>query len=494
MHRTLTLLVIASIALSVLPAGATAAVTNTTSQEASSVSITNVSVSPDDVAPGERVTIRATLKNLETSQSNVEIDSVRVRERKLGGNFQRTRITDLGSLNPGASTTIPLSLKFDEAGTKRLLVTFNVVNEQEQRIRVTYPVVVDVTEQHPQMDIGVNDSVASAEQSGQVTIANGLDTTARNVVVTVSGGRGLTIRNPKTVRPALDSGESTTARFRYEADSPGTYQIRAVLRYNVPGGETRRTTTSVPVEVDPLKRNVVLDATSDREGSIVSVDVLNRGNAPIENVTVTGEGANVTVPQRYLGSIPAQSSRSLRLNASLDGAAADVTMRATYEIADTDGAATDTVRLTQTPGEIELTGLTIQPDGDRLAITGSASNVGLTEASSVTVRVRETESVTPAAPREYFVGRVPASDFVTFEVFARTEGNVSEIPLEVSYLADGERQTRTVLAEVDEPEPAADGPPNQRSSGGLLVPALGAIVVLGVLAAIVYGWRNRGGA
>jgi hypothetical protein len=494
MQRTLTLVLVASIALSSLPAGIAAGAANTTSQEASSVSITNVSVSPDDVAPGERVTIRATLKNLETSQSNVEIDSVRVRERKLGGNFERTRVRNLGSLNPGASTTVPLSLKFDEPGTKRLLVTFNVVNEEEQRIRVTYPVVVDVTEQHPQLDIGANDSVASAEESGQVTIANGLDTSARNVVLSVSGSSGLSIRNPKSVRPALDSGETTTARFRYEADAPGTYQIRAVMRYNVPGGQTRRTTTSVPIEVEPLKRNVVLDATSEREGSTMSIDVFNRGNAPMENVTVTGEAANATVPQRYLGSIPAQSSRSLRLNASLDGSAANVRVRATYEIADRDGTATDTVRLTQTPGEIELTGLTVQPEGGRLAITGSASNVGLTEASSVTVRVRDTATVTPAAPREYFVGRVPASDFVTFEVFARTEGNVSEIPLEVSYLADGERRTRTVLAEVDQPAPSADGPPRQGGSGGLLVPAIGVIVVLGVLGAIVYGWRNRGGA
>lgn len=493
MYRRFTLLVVVSIALASLPAGSLAVGTNTTSQEASSVSITDVSVSPDDVAPGERVTIRATLKNLETSQSNVEIDSVRVRERKLGGNFERTRVRNLGSLNPGASTTVPLTVKFDEPGTKRLLVTFNVVNEQEQRIRVTYPVVVDVTEQHPQLDIGVNDTVASVNERGRVTIANGLDTTARNVVLTVSGNGALTVENPRTVRPELESGASTTARFRYEADSPGTYRVRALLRYNVPGGQTRRTTATVPVEVDPLKRNVVLTATND-EGSTVSVDVINRGNVPIENVTVSGEAANATVPRRYLDTVPAQSSRSLRLNASLDEAAADVTVRASYDVADRTWTATDAVRLTQTPGEIELTGVTVQPEADRLAITGSASNVGLTEASSVTVRVKDTASVTPVAPREYFVGRVPASDFVSFEVFARTEGNVSEIPLEVTYLADGERRTRTVVAEVDAPAPAPDRPRQRGGSGGLLIPALGAVVVLGVLAAIVYGWRNRGGA
>ena len=496
MQRTLAVLVVVSIALSSLPAATVAgAQANETTQQASSVAITNVSVTPSDVAPGERVTITPTIRNLESSQSNVEISSVYVRRQQYGGQMELTRIRNLGALNPGTSTNVPLSVQFDEPGTKRLRVIANVVNDQEQRIRVTYPVIIRVTEQHPQLDIDVNDTVASVEKRGTVEIANGLDTDARNVALTLSGSEALTVFNPRTVTPRLESGETTTARFRYEADRPGTYRVRAQLRYNVPGGETRRTEATVPVQVDPLERNVVLDATSNSDSPTVGVDVLNRGNVPIENVTVYGESTNASVSQRYLGELPAQSSESLRINASLDESAADVTMRASYEIGSESGTASDDVRLTQTPGEIELTGLTVQSEAGRLAITGSASNVGLTEASSVTVRVQDTERVTPAAPREYFAGRVPASDFVTFEVFARTEGNVSQIPLEVSYLADGERHTRTVMAAVGDggPPPAAERSPNGGGSGGLLVPALGALVVIGVLAAIVYGWRNRGG-
>jgi hypothetical protein len=103
--------------------------------------------------------------------------------------------------------------------------------------------------------------------------------------------------------------------------------------------------------------------------------------------------------------------------------------------------------------------------------------------------------VTPAAPsREYFVGTVPKSDFVSFDVYARTTANVSSIPLEVSYLVDGQRYTRTVRVPYDgggSQEPAAP----RQSSRGILVPvAIGAVVILGVAAAIFVGWRkSRGG-
>jgi len=495
MKRTLALVVVVSIALSSLPAGTVAgAATNGTNQQESSVSVTNVSVTPRDVAPGERVTITPTIKNVADS-GTVEINAIYVRQQQYGGVNEVARINNLGGLTPGATTQVPLTATFEEPGTKRLRITVSVADQNDERFSITYPVVVQVDEQHPQLDIDVNDSVASVEKRGTVEVANGLESDARNVALSVSGAGDLTVFNPRSVTPRLESGETTTARFRYEADSPGTYRVRAQVRYNVPGGETRRTEATVPVQVDPLQRNVVLDATSDSDSPTVGADVINRGNVPIENVTVFGESTNASIPQRYLGEIPAQSSRSVRINASLDEPEADVTMRASYELGSESGTASDGVSLTRTPGEVELTGLTVQPEGGRLAITGSASNVGLTEASSVTVRVRDTDRVTPAAPREYFAGRVPASDFVTFEVFARTEGNVSEIPLEVTYLADGERHTRTVMAAVGDggPPPAADRNPNGGGSGGLLVPAIGAVVVIGVLGAIVYGWRNRGG-
>jgi hypothetical protein len=139
------------------------------------------------------------------------------------------------------------------------------------------------------------------------------------------------------------------------------------------------------------------------------------------------------------------------------------------------------------------------PDGGRLRISGSASNLGTTDAQSVLVGVVDTDRVTPTAPnREYFVGTVPASDFVSFDVYATTEGNVSTVPLRVEYLVDGQRYTRTVEVDAAGASRAlAAGPDIDRSSGGggfLLPLAVGAVVVVVVLAVVVRAWRaSRGG-
>jgi hypothetical protein len=96
---------------------------------------------------------------------------------------------------------------------------------------------------------------------------------------------------------------------------------------------------------------------------------------------------------------------------------------------------------------------------------------------------------------------VPASDFASFDVYATTEGNVSTVPVEVSYIVDGDRKTRTV--EVDAAGASRALESQQRAAaadtGGsngfpLLAVAIGLIVVVAVVAVIVQAWRtSRGG-
>lgn len=459
------------------------------------VSITNVDITPEDPAPGETITIRSTVRNLENSGSTLDIQAIAIRRSGTPGVDERERIEDLGTLAPGSSLEVPMTVSFEEPGTKRLRIHVYGTNEQDQSVHVQYPAVVRVAEQHPQMDVEINDSVASTTAQGQITVANGLDSDARNVRISLTSDE-LDIGNRRAVFPTLASGDSQRFRFTYESEQPGTYFVNARLRYTIDGSETRRVRETVPIEVEPFRENVVLEATTGTAGSgTVAVDVLNRGNVPIENVTISGTSPNATVPQRLISQIPAQSSRSLLVNASLDGERADIRLQASYDMGPTHDTVSDSVVVRSTPGQIDLTGVNVVTEGGTLQITGSASNVGLTRANSVVVGVKDTERVTPAAPtREYFVGSVPKSDFVSFDVYARTSGNVSSIPLEVSYLVDGERYTRTVRVPYDGGGAEPPTAPRQ-SSGGLLVPAaIGAVVVLGIASAIFVGWRkSRGG-
>jgi len=468
----------------------------TASTQSSYVSITDVTVTPDDPAPGETITLRSTVRNLEGSGAALDITAVAITRSDTRGINELTRIEDLGTLSPGSSLTVPQTVSFEEPGTKRLRVEVYGIDENDQSVQVQYPVVVRVTDEHPQFEIEINETVASTTGQGRITVANGLTSDARNVRISATSDE-LDVTGGTTVLPTLASGDTATSSFSYEADQPGTYFVDAELSYTIDGSQTRSVRETVPVEVEPFRENVVLEATRAEAGSsTVAVDVFNRGNVPIENVTISGTSPNATLPQRFLGEVPAQSAESLAVNTSLDTEQATIRMRAQYDVGSSSGVVTDGVTVESTPGQIDLTGVDVRREAGRLQVTGSASNLGLTTANSVVVRVQDTDQVTPAAPtREYFVGSVPESDFVSFEVYARTEGNVSTIPLEVSYLVDGERETRT----VEVPYRAVEGPdqPVQQSPDrGLLVPAaVGGAVVVGISVAIFLGWRrSRGGA
>ncbi|MFC7226909.1 hypothetical protein N0B31_05795 [Salinirubellus salinus] len=152
----------------------------------------------------------------------------------------------------------------------------------------------------------------------------------------------------------------------------------------------------------------------------------------------------------------------------------------------------DEVRLERVPGRVELTGVDVGTEDGTTTISGSVSNVGLADVDAVVVRVVASEGVTPVAPnREYFVGTVPASDFVSFDVTARLDPNTTSVPLNVSYVADGDRQSQTVAVPIDAPltpDPSGGG----GGTGGLLLPALGGLLVVVVVAAFVLvAWRNR---
>lgn len=128
---------------------------------------------------------------------------------------------------------------------------------------------------------------------------------------------------------------------------------------------------------------------------------------------------------------------------------------------------------------IQLTGVEVESEGDHMLITGSASNIGTKPIDSVLVRVVETETVKPTSPnRDFFIGTVPASDFGTFDLTAELNENATQIPIELSYISDGNRiTTRT---EVQAPSTTSES----RDAGGEaspLVYGIGGVIVVAVV-------------
>jgi len=353
-------------------------------------SVTDVAVTPSTQAPGEPVTITATIQNRASSTDDLDIYAVALRDTG-SGITEYDRVRNVGRLSPGTTLDLPLTTSFDSPGQKKLRVVVYGNNNVELR----YPVIVNVGERHPQLDIQANESVEGVESTGTVTVANGLSADISNVQVTVEG-TGVEMTENRSVVASLASGESATVEFGFRPESAGRHDLTATVQYAI-------------------------------------------------------EGTDRTVSQ------------------------------------------TTAVRTKRPQQGISLTGIDVTREGDRFHISGSASNIGTADAESVLVSVKPTDGVEPAMPnREYFVGTIPASDFVSFDVYARTDDNVSTVPLEVSYLSNGERQQQTIPVTVTDNtrDQQVGGNDNNGMSSSIAI-GVGAVITLAVGVIIVIGWRSQ---
>ncbi len=456
-------------------------------------SISNVEVSPSSPAPGETVTFDTTVRNLESSDAPLEINDIAIRKSGGRGITEYERVSNLGSISPGSTLEVPLTASFDSSGSKDLrVIVYGRDRGTGENVELRYPVKLNVKERHPQVDITANDSVAGVESTGEVTVANGLDTQITNVEVVVEGD-GVEMTKSRTVRSSVAQNGSITAPFRFRPESAGEHSLTATISYTVDGDTTRNTTRTTVIESDPLRNSVELDTTAVGSGTdrALRVAVSNGGNAPLSDVMISATSENASFQRVLLENISASTTRQVRLNATMDEPRSDVTVTTNYELGTETEQTTTETTLRSVPGTIDLTGLDVVRQGGRLQISGSASNVGSTDADSVLVSVVNTETVTPATPnRDYFVGTVPASDFVSFDVYARTEGNVTSVPLEVTYLVDDTRKRQTFDVDLDRlggmaPQPEQDGDSEGGDQNSMLpvfvAGGLALLVVVGVL-------------
>lgn len=462
------------------------------------VSVAEVTVSPERPAPDERFTVTATLRNGESTPDSpsgrYEVNSVRL--VRSGSGETLSRVTDLGTLPAGSTLDVPLTTRFEGGGTKDLRVVV-VGQSGDDVITLRAPVVVTVSRAGPQLGIETDDAVVGAEGPLRVTVANGEDAPIRNVRLSVEGTES-DVEDATRVASSLAAGESREFVFNYTPGAPAS-DVTASLAYTTAGGNRRTVEESASVDADALREDVALEAAvGDGASPPIEVDVSNFGNAPLADVVVRAEANGSVLARRTLSDVEDAESRRVDLNVSdlPVGAETDVRVVVDYRTGAREGSVSTTLRYAPNPGRVELTGVDYEYEGDRVHITGSASNVGLSDADGVVVRVLSAEGVQPARPyREYFVGTVPASDFVSFDLYARLSGGSGEIPVEVSYLVDGERRTTVERVDVSD----LQSPASRQSSGGgglldgssLWLLAGGVVAAVVVAAVAVVAYRRR---
>ncbi|WP_148415082.1 hypothetical protein [Haloferax sp. KTX1] len=261
-----------------------------------------------------------------------------------------------------------------------------------------------------------------------------------------------------------------------------------------------------PVIVTVEERDVRAGlSVGDQTNDTIEVELTNYGNTDLSEVEIVASVNDSEVARKYTADLDPDTNRSVVFDTA-DLSDQVVQFTATYVV---DGE-TYTSSLSEeiddesVPGEIQLTSIETTRSAGTVTIQGDAANVGNTDASSVLLTVKETANVSHGSPSGgYFVGRVEASEFATFDVTAQLSGEPTSVPIEVSYIVDGDRVTTTQQVPLDASgtAPVAGGPQsdqgpgsNESSSGGsqLPLPIIGGVLVVVVVGGVgIYRWRQH---
>jgi hypothetical protein len=482
-------LLVASAAGAPLAAANTA---NSTQSAGPQISLSDVEVTPSQPAPGDLVEISAEISNAAASPEAAEVRTVRLESRSGFERFGQVR--SLGTLTPGGSVTAPLTTTFEDPGVKKLQLTVSVETADDELVQFHYPVTVVVSESGPKMSIDVAGSVGKYREIA-VNVSNGQPEAIRSLDLTVDG-RNVRIDDSERLDAKLEPGTKRTFTYSGSLPDGDAASLTAVLEYTNSMGQTQELERTV--RLDTASGTAAVDgpqlALSVADGlpgttRPVNVTVANGLDGDLSQVEVAVESpvATFTASERVASRLQAGETTDFRFPARVaESGTYPVTVTLNYTDDGTRKQVTDRFQAAfdapPNPGDVVLTGVEAVARGATVEITATASNVGSDAVQSVIVSTGAAENV---GRKKYFVGSIDASDFSSFTLTPSIRGNVSTVPVEVSYVVDGVRRNYTTELPVTQ----AATPDRSPQQGGLpIVP----IVVLVALIAAVVIYRRRG--
>ena len=293
------------------------------------VQLSSVSISPEDPNTGERVTVDATISNLENSDTTVEIRDIYV--RATGTTNEYARIEDVGSIAPGGSLSVPVSITFDTAGEKRLSVYVVVQDEDDEYHRYTYPVYVDVTEPNVRADLSSRTDAEAGTTSVSLTNFGNADLSDVDIAARVDGE--VVARN-FLFDVAPESNRTTT----FDTDDYASKTVRFVATYDA-AGESHETEISVDLddqtEIPGEIRLTAIEAARSGSGVTIAGDAANLGGTDARSVLVSvgeADGVRPVSPsgEYFIGAIDASEFATFELTAAADQNASAVPVEITY--------------------------------------------------------------------------------------------------------------------------------------------------------------------
>lgn len=399
-------------------------------------------------------------------------------------------------LEAGTERTFDYDVTFPGTGTRSVTATLEYTTPNGDRRTLRDTAVADVTAGGVDLDVTATDPQVGGETPVAVTVANGERTTLSEVELSVNGSN-VRVGSPERFTAGLDAGANRTFDYAVTFPSRSRSTVTATLQYRTPDGErttVRETTTvdlggsDVPVE-RPQVEVTVADAVPGAARP-VNVTVANGLENEVRQLRVVASSpaADFEVRERVQSTMGAGNRTTFHYPASVpEGGTYPVNVTLAYT---DDGVRRQITREFATsfgtppnPGEITLTDIGAVERGGSLEISATASNVGSDDVGAVVVSTGGEQ----VADADYFVGGVDASDFASFTLSTTVEGNVSTVPVEVSYVVDGVEQSFTTDVPVRQ---AAPEEPAQGGGGGLPVVLIIAVIVVIVAGVAVYRWRG----
>ncbi len=464
-----------------------------------------ISVSGASAAPGEARPLTVTLSNgLDSRLSNVEL---RVASQNLSVDDDR-RV--LAGVNAGAERTFEFSVTptANSQQPVNVFIEYTIDGERrsvERELQAAFSAATG-TDDEPQVQLDVQEAIPGAERSVDVTVTNGLTQDLRQLRVTVStDNETLSFTETEEVQAALAAGETGVFQFPATVDAAGEYPVSVTLSYTENGVRKRVTRTfsgdftgpdtTEGTSDQPQVQVDVQEAIPGAERS-VEVTVANGLTKELRQLRVIVSSNNETVSfrasERVQAALAAGETTTFGFPAAVDAAGQyPVTVTLVY----TDDGIRKRVSQTfsgdftgpASPGTVELTNVQAVVSNGQLRIDATAGNPGTTNVGGVTVAIGDSDAVGSA---DFFLGQIEASDgFQSFTLTAPASGDVSSVPVRVSYVIDGVRLSQTIQLDVVQrstPVPQANETGPQL---GLVLPGAGVVVVLLVVVGLVRRWR-----
>ena len=299
--------------------------------DASYVSVTNVTHTPETPTPGESFEVEVTIRNHAGNGGPFKINEVYV-----SGQGADTYVADdLGSLPAGSSMPVSVPVTLDEPGRHTFTVNVRGVNPSDVPVVIQYPVTVQVVDEtRPQIELSTQRAVPGASRSVNVTVGNGRPRALDQVAVTVSSPEA-DFEVQRRVQAQVGAQNTTTFRFPATVSEAGRYPVDVQLEYTDDGDRrSLNRTFRADFRAPSNPGEIMLTGTEAvaRGGTLeISSTASNVGTTEVEGVVVAIDDTDAVAGANYfVGSVEGSDFSSFTLTTSVAGNVSSVPVEVRY--------------------------------------------------------------------------------------------------------------------------------------------------------------------